>query len=1056
MFIQILQLLLNKFLFNPNDRHSFPCFCTLVPGEMWNLAGVHCSSIGSFDVETRRFEHGQSKLQVVFVNLPHTTLYNASIIVPTYSSNNKGLAHTLEHLIFCGSERHPNKGYLDLIANNCFSNGTNAYTSEDHTCYTFSTCSLNGLKTVLPPFLDHVLFPVLNKTHFYNEVCQLNKERQFSGVVFCEMKAREYSEADLNDHAIKEMLYGTNSPYSVECGGKTEDISTLSLEEIVAFHSTFYTTSNITVLLTGNLHLHYEQVLLSIHQYLESIEPGKLEKRNSTDSTIQFNLKTNIEPECKLVQFPSPDESVGSISFGWKGPDILLVDEINVLDLMFKFWNENSISLFQKTFVELDKPLASSVDHEIYSFLPTSIVLFFGGVSNNEVVASEIESKLSEIVTNFDLHFTLTDFVDFLNRMIQKFLFSFENSSIDFCVQLIIPQILASFYLGATSDIVIGSNLDLIGFIVKLKEKSLDYFKNIFIKYLSNNYCQVRMVPSESMNEIVTRKYEQLLLAYKSKLTEVELNEMNVLSSQTNANLLDKNALVIDGNGITPKYCNCIYLVEDSFGQIQIVPIESQFFQFTLCIPLNGLSIELKKYLLLYQELFFQSDLSVEHFLPGGFKEREMKCDSVVKQLNEKLISFSATIGLENELFSCGFLSDHFVLNACCTEDNISFLFSSLLQLLSGIDFLEGKIVTISKNLSSDLKEVKREPEEILDFLTSRLLADDVTGTSTCQQRGKHSLDSSDNLLFEERSSCNEVYLGMFVQERLLKDATKKVGSTKQQLEKVKATILNNCSTNECILQLGIPSNTSHESIVDSFLQKWKVVFSKNSIERFKYKLPNCFKRGQNVIYKMKSATTSFLTHILPISISFEQVKQNPVDYYSLVLVCQILGATEGFLYSRIRGEGLAYRVGLTIAIFAQQLIFSIGESINPFDCLQIFHSLLQQIQHTPTDWLNEQTLSSAKSMLIYQIQENRNTPVGILTDKFKDFLSEEAFRSNYKTILTDVQVDDLIRVFGIYFVRFLERSETITITVTPDHSTEHFDLDETTVIIDSLKSFYL
>ncbi len=41
-------------------------------------------------------------------------------------------------------------------------------------------------------------------------------------------------------------------PILLNVGGKTEDISTLSLEEIVAFHSTFYTTSNITVLLTGN------------------------------------------------------------------------------------------------------------------------------------------------------------------------------------------------------------------------------------------------------------------------------------------------------------------------------------------------------------------------------------------------------------------------------------------------------------------------------------------------------------------------------------------------------------------------------------------------------------------------------------------------------------------------------------------------------------------------------------------------------------------------------------------------------------------------------------
>ena len=50
----------------------------------------------------------------------------------------QGEPHTLEHLIFLGSEEYPYKGVLDQIANRCLARGTNAWTSSDHTAYTLN------------------------------------------------------------------------------------------------------------------------------------------------------------------------------------------------------------------------------------------------------------------------------------------------------------------------------------------------------------------------------------------------------------------------------------------------------------------------------------------------------------------------------------------------------------------------------------------------------------------------------------------------------------------------------------------------------------------------------------------------------------------------------------------------------------------------------------------------------------------------------------------------------------------------------------------------------
>lgn len=109
----------------------------------------------------------------------------------TEANDDDGLPHTLEHLIFLGSERYPYKGILDLAANRCMAHGTNAWTDVDHTCYTVSTAGDEGMLTLLPIYLDHILFPTLTEHGFITEVHHVDGEGEDAGVVYCEMQGRE-------------------------------------------------------------------------------------------------------------------------------------------------------------------------------------------------------------------------------------------------------------------------------------------------------------------------------------------------------------------------------------------------------------------------------------------------------------------------------------------------------------------------------------------------------------------------------------------------------------------------------------------------------------------------------------------------------------------------------------------------------------------------------------------------------------------------------------------------------------------------------------------------
>lgn len=57
-------------------------------------------------------------------------------VLATEALDDDGCPHTLEHLIFLGSEDYPYKGVLDRLANRALAQGTNAWTDVDHTCYT--------------------------------------------------------------------------------------------------------------------------------------------------------------------------------------------------------------------------------------------------------------------------------------------------------------------------------------------------------------------------------------------------------------------------------------------------------------------------------------------------------------------------------------------------------------------------------------------------------------------------------------------------------------------------------------------------------------------------------------------------------------------------------------------------------------------------------------------------------------------------------------------------------------------------------------------------------
>lgn len=92
------------------------------------------------DKRIYKFIQLNNKLDVLLIQDKDTKISNASLTVGIGSFDEEevfGLAHFLEHMLFLGSKKYPDDDYYNNIIGD---NGgySNAYTSDDHTCYYFS------------------------------------------------------------------------------------------------------------------------------------------------------------------------------------------------------------------------------------------------------------------------------------------------------------------------------------------------------------------------------------------------------------------------------------------------------------------------------------------------------------------------------------------------------------------------------------------------------------------------------------------------------------------------------------------------------------------------------------------------------------------------------------------------------------------------------------------------------------------------------------------------------------------------------------------------------
>ncbi len=1026
-------------------------------------------------IETHECVNG---LQLITATVEHNPLYSAYVYVPTFVRDNRGLPHTLEHLIFCGSQAFPERGYLDRLATLCQSTGTNAYTSDDHTCYTFNTSSRSGLCRMLPVFLDHIFRPTINEATVKQEVFHRDASGLGRGVVYCEMQGREWSESDQLDRTLRSNCMARSGDpsldvYRWECGGSTQCIPDITIDAIQQYHQTFYRPHNVTILLCGgpDLAAHREAIIASIEEVHFFLDHGQ-DGIAVAALDEQELLATACGPFAisSSVSFPASDTSLGSVGLAWMGPPSSECYTVFALHALMRMLAMTSASPLHQHFVERKKPIASDIDYDIRPSYCTMISLIFSGVPCDAV---DGVSYLEEGVMGGELFAVIEAFMandgaitsrleTVIKEMAVKFEEQLEDDPHETIAAYIAPEIVASkwpFAGGAVQNtaVTFGNAIrSYEGYLKRLAGEPCSFWRALLSSTVTQGGAtEVRMMPSKEHAEVVKEMERERLAALPMSDEPIEVRpsvpfpippfavDLPLGASSTSS--------IIPGRG----------------GQaacIETCVLSSTVSRFDLAIEVptvlerDGDASHLEM-LVLLQELLFQCNLDFGSTGDGGAAREpppligraQISYQELVELFSSTFTSFEGSLGYGNGIFSVGYFDSHFVITlhgrVSLSREELHDLARCILEYSQ---FDEERVGEVIENLTSQLKEAWREPSAVLDSAILEKIANahDDAAASPVISTGESSLALAATTpvgndgakkrakVYKSGRISPELYVSLPRQTAFLVEAKAALRSDPaaflSRLNRLRRALLGSPE----IISFGVPSvsaplhatSCSSEVTTGSTVQPSTLSTPPTHIS-IPYALPThgCLEgiltmaapSGTTKVVEvipMADITSSYLTMSVPFDLlpwpptsapyeggegPAEMSERERDRYLCASMLAQLLSYTEGPLYQRIRGGGFAYGAYMSLALWGGLLTFSLSDSTDPARALQAFYGLIRDVlgeaAHitgsasgagpsggaSPT-FLTEETLQTAKAVLMYTFVAGRSTPASIVATAFR------------------------------------------------------------------------
>jgi Zn-dependent M16 (insulinase) family peptidase len=847
----------------------------------------------------------------------------------TEETSHDGLPHTLEHLIFLGSERYPYKGVLDLAANHCLAQGTNAWTAIDHTCYTVETAGAEGFLILLPIYLDHIFFPTLSDQAFKTEVHHINGRGDDAGVVYCEMQARENNAESREDHAIQEAVFLNDCGYKWETGGIMENLRTsCSNEKVRAYHRKFYRPENLDIIICGDI---------SIDRILDAVLPVD-DRAAATNYGVYERPWTG---EVKLfdtyattdVLFPAKNEDNGRLSITWKGP---LLNDLEMGEAHSILWNymiSTSAAPLVKSLIDIPEPLCSSISHSTEDYPVTLVTVTFKGVK------PEKHAEMREIVmqTLKETYQGSLDMIRLRNQIknsIANFYDKLENDPSEILAELVISDAL----YGGEDHTILTTVVKIFETLESLRKNREPFWKNILQYYIEEANVTVNSIPSKKcMDDLEANEKDRVSEQQKSLGPEglakcekeindcIEFNEKNLDEVD---DIIEELPLLTVGEGMS------FHPLETNLSRVDqgIITheIESDFVRFYFTFDTDHLSREEKALLGVYAKLFCDTSL-----LHG---EKEISYEDAIK-LKEKLL-------LDAKIFVSGAeiesLTELVLMLFKFSVEDLDQCKEFIKNIISNKIFTEDRVTTAVNKMISVISVKLRKAKNVLRSISA------VT-------RFSGSCKSSRNL---------------YTELSLLESFKTDIPALVKKLEKLQNDLFYG---NKIILHITSGKKIFEEHFSDRELTYLQGLYhlSKANIPS---RLPSSFKRlnykPEQLLKVVSTDESSYL-----ILTSFIEVSYNHPDYVPVALFSEYLGQLEGPLWKQIRGQGFAYSYSLYNSPASGSLVFYLGKATN---VSKGYLAAKETIDNIVTEnELEETQIETAKGALASGIIQKYETPSG-------------------------------------------------------------------------------
>lgn len=617
------------------------------------------------------------------------------IFFKTTPMDNKGIAHILEHLALCGSEKYPVRDPFFNMIKRSLNTYMNAWTGPDFTGYPFSTQNVADYYNLLSIYLDAVFNSKLEYLDFLQEGHRLDFDEEtgeliHSGVVYNEMKGALSDPNDLYMREVNRHLF-TNTTYHYNSGGDPDAIREISHEDVKAFKNRFYHPSNSYTITYGDMPL--EPHLKSIHEYFSQYD--KIDPKSDIPDDVRFSEPKRVVFNGPMSSLSDPAKQV-KVSVNW------LVDGSN--DVYERF-----------TMTFLAKLLCSGPNSPMHQALIASNI----GSSYSPNTGYSNSSK--EAVFAFGLSDISEDDIDRVEKLILETL---EKSSEEGFPKDRIESILHQLEFGI-KNVVTGFGIHVISsiygnlmhggdtfetfqstaLIERLREdmNKGPLFQNLIKKWLIKNSHRVTaiMIPKENYSAIENAKEQESLDVITSRSDFEKLKETIFKESEALENRQNQE----DDVSILPK----IKLDEIERRIEHVATKKTSISEIPLFLnsqPTNGIvyfrSIldidDLPQELLPYVPLFCMCLTRI------GTSSQDYKKLAQTIEMNTG--SFYASNSITDNIHDIGKYNLSIQLGSSCLERNTDSMFALWIEIVNQIRFTDmNRLKTLISSLSSSLHD---------------------------------------------------------------------------------------------------------------------------------------------------------------------------------------------------------------------------------------------------------------------------------------------------------------------------------------------------------------